>query len=34
MNIKWDYGYYQPWSNNEWLVDKMLVMLDENITMQ
>ena len=17
MNIKWDYGYYQPWSNNE-----------------
>ena len=21
MNIKWDYGYYQPWSDNEWLVD-------------
>jgi len=24
MNIKWDYGYYQPWSDNEWLVDEML----------
>ena len=34
MNIKWDYGYYQPWSDNEWLVDKMLAMLDKNITMQ
>ena len=21
MNIKWDYNYYQPWSDNEWLVD-------------
>jgi len=19
MNIEWDYNYYQPWSNNEWL---------------
>jgi len=34
MNIKWDYNYYQPWSDNKWLVDKMLAMLDENITMQ
>ena len=34
MNIKWDYSYYQPWSDNEWLVDEMLAMLDENITMQ
>ena len=34
MNIKWDYNYYQPWSDNEWLVDEMLIMLDENITMQ
>jgi len=34
MNIEWDYNYYQPWSNNEWLVDKMLAMLDEDITMQ
>ena len=33
MNIKWDYSYYQLWSDNEWLVDKMLVMLDEDITM-
>jgi len=34
MNIEWDYNYYQPWSDNEWLVDKMLAMLNEDITMQ
>jgi len=40
MNIKWDYNYYQPWSDNEWLVDEMMamrekmLMQDENITMQ
>jgi len=34
MNIKWDYSYYQPWSDNEWLIDEMLVLLDEDITMQ
>jgi len=34
MNIEWDYNYYQPWSDNKWLVDKMLVMLDEDIIMQ
>ena len=32
MNIEWDYNYYQPWSDNEWLVDKMLAMLDKDIT--
>ena len=34
MNIEWDYSYYQPQSDNEWLVDEMLAMLNENITMQ
>ena len=34
MNIEWDYNYYQPWSDNEWLVDKMMAMLDKNIIMQ
>jgi len=34
MNIEWDYNYYQPWSDNEWLVDKMMAMLDEDIIMQ
>ena len=34
MNIEWDYNYYQLQSDNEWLVDKMLAILDENITMQ
>jgi len=33
MNIEWDYSYYQPWSDNEWLVDEMLAMLDEDVTM-
>ena len=34
MNIKWDSSYYQPWSDNKWLVDEMLVILDEDVTMQ
>jgi len=34
MNIEWNYNYYQPWSDNEWLVDKMLAMLDKDITIQ
>ena len=34
MNIEQDYNYYQPWSDNKWLVDKMLAMLDKDITMQ
>ena len=34
MNIEWDYNYYQPWSDNEWLVDEMLAMLDEDIIIQ
>ena len=31
MNIEWDYDYYQPWSDNEWLVNEMLAMLDEDV---
>jgi len=34
MNIEWDYNYYQPWSDNEWLVDEMLAMLDKDIIIQ
>jgi len=26
MNIEWDYSYYQPWSDNKWLVEEMLAM--------
>jgi len=33
MNIEWDYSYYQPWSDNEWLVDEILAMLDEDAVM-
>ena len=34
MNIKWDYSYYQSWSDNEWLVDKMIVMWEETLMAQ
>jgi len=34
INIEWDYGYYQPWSNNKWLIDEMMAVLDKDITMQ
>ena len=37
MNIEWDYSYYQPWSDNEWLVDEMIAIREEaliDITMQ
>jgi len=34
MNIEWNYNYYQPWSDNEWIVNEMLALLDEDITMQ
>jgi len=34
MNIEWDYNYYQSWPDNEWLIDEILAILDENITMQ
>jgi len=34
MNIEWDYNYYQPWSDNKWLVDEILAMLDEDVMIQ
>ena len=34
MNIEWDYSYYQPWSNNEWLVNKMIAMQEEMLMVQ
>ena len=34
MNIEWDYSYYQPWSNNEWLVNKMIAMREEMLMVQ
>ena len=34
MNVKWDYSYYQPWSDNEWLVDKMIAMREEMLMAQ
>jgi len=34
MNIKWDYSYYQPWSDNEWLVDEIIAMREETLIVQ
>ena len=34
MNIEWDYSYYQPWSDNEWLVDEMLAIQEEMLISQ
>jgi len=29
MELHWDYDYYQPWTDNEWMVEKMIVIRDE-----
>ena len=34
MNIKWNYSYYQPWSDNEWVVDEMIAMWEEMLIAQ
>ena len=34
MNIEWDYSYYQPQFDNEWLVDEMLAMQEEMLRTQ
>jgi len=34
MNIEWDYSYYQPWSDNEWLVEEMIAMREETLMEQ
>ena len=34
MNIEQNYGYYQPQSDNEWLVEEILALIDKDITMQ
>ena len=34
MNIEWDYSYYQPWSDNEWLVDEIIAMWEEMLMVQ
>ena len=34
MNIEWDYSYYQPWSDNEQLVNEMIAMREEMLMVQ
>jgi len=29
MDMGWDYQYYQPWSDNEWLLQELM---NDNIT--
>jgi len=24
MGLEWNYYYYQPWSNNEWLIKELI----------
>ena len=31
MDMEWDYQYYQPWSDNEWLLQKLM---DDNTRME
>ena len=26
MDLHWDYEYYQPWTDNKWLIQGMLAM--------
>ena len=29
MELHWNYNYYQPWTNNKWMVEEMIVIRDE-----
>jgi len=29
MKLHWDYNYYQPWTDNKWMVEKIIVIRDE-----
>jgi len=31
MDMEWDYQYYQPWSDDEWLLQELI---DNDITMK
>jgi len=31
MNMGWNYQYYQPWSDNKWLLQELM---DNDITMR
>jgi len=29
MELHWDYDYYQPWTNNKWMVEEMIAIREE-----
>jgi len=29
MKLHWDYNYYQPWTDNKWIVEEMMAIRDE-----
>jgi len=31
MDMGWDYQYYQPWSDNKWLLQELT---NDNVTME
>ena len=29
MELHWDYDYYQPWTDNKWIVEEIMVIRDK-----
>ena len=29
MELHWDYDYYQPWTDNKWIVEEMMAVKDK-----
>jgi len=29
MESHWDYDYYQPWTDNKWMVEEIMVIRDK-----
>jgi len=29
MELHWDYDYYQPWTDNEWIVKEIMAIKDK-----
>ena len=29
MELHWDYDYYQPWTDNEWIVEEIMAIKDK-----
>ena len=29
MELHWDYNYYQPWTDNKWMVEEIIAIKDK-----